>query len=211
MKVCYFVRHGESEANVTRTDPGPESPLTETGQRQAIELSKRCANIDIDVIIASPYLRAHETARVINTTARKPIEVNDLFSERRHESAAPGTKMKESHEMRDSNHFTDPLWREGGGESFQEITRRIDSALKHLIERPEANILVVTHSWFLRALIAVQLFGDELTPQNYQRIWSYLAIKNTGLTVIEYNPSNLYRGWRLITWNDHAHLGEVDN
>ena len=207
MKRVYLVRHGESESNVTGVASGPETPLTPEGERQAAAIADRVTRIDVDVIIASPYLRTKETARIINEIARKPLEYSELFVEKRSPTEHWGKMVYNQGETASSNHFTDPDWKHSDEDNFTEIKTRAIAALEYLLARPEENILVVSHGWFLRVLIAVQLFGEHLTIQEYQLMWRFLSTRNTGLTLVEYDPNNLSQGWRLITWNDHAHLG----
>lgn len=211
MKRVYLVRHGESTGNVNGTDSGPSTPLTLEGERQALELARRLSNVDIDTIIASPYVRTKETARIINETLNKPIEYSDLFVEKRTPSEMWGKQEGDFRNISESRHFIDPAWKHSDDDSFEEIRARAIAALAYLLERQEENLLVVSHGWFLRVLIAIQLFGESLTIDAYRRIWGYLATRNTGLTLVEYDPNNINapinRGWRLITWNDHAHLG----
>ncbi|MDR1629954.1 MAG: histidine phosphatase family protein [Oscillospiraceae bacterium] len=68
----YMTRHGESEGNVRAannvsaaalSEEERENPrLTPLGRRQAFLLGERMAPCDLDVVIASPLLRAVETA-----------------------------------------------------------------------------------------------------------------------------------------------------
>lgn len=207
MKRVYLVRHGESESNVSGIAAGPESPLTTEGERQAAAMADRVSRIDIDIIISSPYLRTKETARIINEIARKPIEYSDLFVEKRNPTEHLGKMIYNPADTRSSEHFTDPNWKHSDEDNFTEIKTRALAALEYLLRRPEENILVVSHGWFLRVFIAAQLFGETLTINEYTKMWRYLATRNTGLTLVEHDENNLNGGWRLITWNDHAHLG----
>jgi probable phosphoglycerate mutase len=86
MEKFYFVRHGETEANLTRMAAGCgwDVELNETGQAQAKALaeSERLAQCkDVTTIYVSPLARARQTAEVINTTLQKPIEVIDALKE----------------------------------------------------------------------------------------------------------------------------------
>jgi probable phosphoglycerate mutase len=70
--MIYFVRHGQSQANVDKVFAGPHlfAPLTVFGRKQAEEEGRRMLDekIHIDHIIASPIERAHETAQIIART-----------------------------------------------------------------------------------------------------------------------------------------------
>lgn len=67
--MLYFVRHGESQANVNQVFAGINrpAPLTQVGRQQA-RLAGRCIlnmNVKIDQIVSSPLERARETAEII--------------------------------------------------------------------------------------------------------------------------------------------------
>ncbi len=72
--ILYLVRHGESEANVERVFDGRERPLTALGRRQAAAAAAWLSARPVDVIFASPYRRAHETAAVIAERVGRPVE-----------------------------------------------------------------------------------------------------------------------------------------
>lgn len=67
--MIYFLRHGESEANVRFTFAGQrdDSPLTSRGERQALraaqELLTACRRVDH--IVSSPLRRATRTAEIV--------------------------------------------------------------------------------------------------------------------------------------------------
>ena len=67
MKTVYFVRHGESEANVDQIIAGGEfeSPLTARGKAQAKTAGKSLKDKKIDVIVSSPMERTRDTAEFI--------------------------------------------------------------------------------------------------------------------------------------------------
>ena len=60
-----LVRHGQSEWNATgRWQGGADPDLTELGRRQAFHAAARIGTVD--VIVASPLIRALETAQIIS-------------------------------------------------------------------------------------------------------------------------------------------------
>lgn len=67
--MIYFVRHGESQANVQQVFAGQsnDSPLTNNGREQAQAAAKdlESKHIVINRIISSPLQRAHQTAIII--------------------------------------------------------------------------------------------------------------------------------------------------
>ena len=67
----YVARHGETEWNVRRKVCGrTDIPLTDTGIEQAKQLAEKAAELDIDIIIASPMIRAQQTATAVSEKNR---------------------------------------------------------------------------------------------------------------------------------------------
>ncbi len=79
----YFVRHGESEANVLEViaNRGWRDGLTEKGRRQAYELATRLQEEVITEIYCSPLKRAVETANIVGTKLGLPVTVTDGLRE----------------------------------------------------------------------------------------------------------------------------------
>ena len=67
--MIYFIRHGESEANLRHVFAGQKdnSLLTDKGIEQAKNegLKIKDLNLNIDTIISSPLIRANETAKIV--------------------------------------------------------------------------------------------------------------------------------------------------
>ncbi len=68
--MIYFIRHGESEANLRHVFAGQKdnSPLTEKGieQAKAEGLKIKEMGLKISKIISSPLIRAHDTAKIVS-------------------------------------------------------------------------------------------------------------------------------------------------
>jgi broad specificity phosphatase PhoE len=95
----------------------------------------------------------------------------------------------------------------GGGE-FEALKERTGRALTYLEERPESHILVVTHGFFMRALLARVIFGDSFTPEELGHITHAIpTTEKTHITVFHYHEDGRKDPWKLWVWNDHAHLG----
>jgi probable phosphoglycerate mutase len=213
MKKIYFVRHGESDANAGGIiKPENEIELTEVGHGQAEFVGKRAAKLNVEIIIASTLLRARQTAEHIANATGLSIETSDLIIERRYPSSNHGLTRNDeivkqvAHmlEMRfgdeDANHSDE--------ETFEEIRERADKALTYLLERPEHTVLVVSHSIFLRVLLAVAVFGSQVTRRETGTIVRSFLTKNTGITLLEHDEERSKDApWIVRTWNDHAHLG----
>ena len=79
----YFVRHGESEANVLRviSDRGWVHPLTEKGRQQARDLGDKLQTAGIAKIYTSPLQRAVQTAEILAQTLGIEFEITGALRE----------------------------------------------------------------------------------------------------------------------------------
>ncbi len=129
----YFVmRHGEAQSNVRGIDDlsgEPDNRLTEKGRQQAVHTAADLKKEKIDIVIASPFLRAQETAKIV---------VKELG-------------------LPDSALMTDERLREAG--SSDDTTRITMGEFIFEVERRYAgkNILLVSHGypiWVLQYVAA---------------------------------------------------------
>ena len=204
----YFVRHGESTANFANKHeevPGM-APLTEAGKAQAHKVGKRLVGKDIEVIIASPYVRAKDTAAIISEEMGAPVEINPLIHERLRPSILSGMLYDDADAQTIQTeiraHWGED-WHHSDEESFVDVGKRIRMFLNELINRKEQVVVIIAHDILLRRMMSIMIFGDELTGTLDEKIYRFLQIRNTGITLCEYSEE--YK-WRMISWNDHAHL-----
>ena len=212
-KTIYFVRHGQSEDNSAPVFQSPDSPLSAKGREQAISIAKRVSKLAFETLISSPFLRATQTAEAIAALTGKKPELSDLFVERikpTNINGKPYTDKNASTVWREweMSLFT-PGMRVDDGENFDDITMRADNALSFLERRKEKSLVVVTHGYFLRTIIARVLLGDSITSEQFKNFQSVARMENTGLTVIKYQSGFEEKSaWRLWIYNDHAHLAD---
>ncbi len=207
-KHVYFVRHGESEENVSRVVLGPDAALTEQGVVQAARVAERVEGLMVDALIASSFVRAQETAAAIAARTGLAVETTDLFAERRYPSMLTG------------KHEDDPMNREAlaamytgpdvheryaDEETFAEFMNRAREALRFLEQHPAERLCVVTHAIFTRALANVVAFDGALSKDLFLYTRRHMPVTNTGITYMQHDQNA--HGWQLITWNDQAHLG----
>ncbi len=210
-KTIYFVRHGQSEDNAAPIFQSPNSPLNETGRKQTERIAQRVSKLCFDALIASPFQRAKQTAEVIARATGKIPEYSELFVE----SVTP----TDIHGKAYADGKANGLWREwkkslytpdlrvADGENFDDLLARADKALAFLQDRPEPSIVVVTHGYFLRTIVARVLLGKLLSGAAFRSIQKAVSMENTGLTVLRYHAAfEEDPAWRLWIYNDHAHL-----
>ena len=78
-----FVRHGQTEWNARRWIQGrTDIPLNEMGREQARAQAKALVGTEIDVIYASPMLRARETAEIIQQASNAALCFDERLVER---------------------------------------------------------------------------------------------------------------------------------
>ncbi len=203
----YLIRHGESEANHKGIKQDAEDPLSSRGREQARFLAHRVERLPIDVMIASPYARTRQTAEIILERLKAPIEWRDDIIEKGTPSEIIGlpyedSKVTEVLRLTLENH-KNPDWRYSDEESYNEFRARARSLLRHLESRTEGHILVVSHGAYIRMLLALLIFGDNATHEEFGRTFLLFRNKNTGISILDYTKE---RGWIIKTWNDHAHL-----
>jgi len=79
----YFIRHGESEANVLReiSNRGLKHPLTDLGRRQVEALARELRGESVARIYTSPLLRAVQTAEILSERLALPVTVDPALRE----------------------------------------------------------------------------------------------------------------------------------
>jgi glucosyl-3-phosphoglycerate phosphatase len=207
MKTVYFVRHGSTEGNETRAYQHVHTPLSELGRRQAACVARRFARIPVDLVITSDMERAAETGRCIAERNGLPMVVDPLFQEILRPAIVRG-KGRDAPEVLEIMRFLAEHWanarvKHSDEENFFDLKTRALTALAHLAERPERRLLVVTHGTFLCMLLCCMMAGEGVSPQWFDRVHQFLVLKNTALSMCEYDQGK----WQLVSWNDHAHLG----
>jgi 2,3-bisphosphoglycerate-dependent phosphoglycerate mutase len=210
-KTVYFVRHAQSVDNAAPVFQSLESPLSETGLRQARLIAARVSKLSFEALIASPLRRAKETAAIIAQAAGMAPEYSELFVERIRTPLIGGKPYndKEASALWQGwqKDFYTPGIRMADGESFGDIIERADAALAFLKARTERSLVVVTHGYFARTIIARILLGDLLSGELFQRFQRLTSMENTALTILRYHGAFEEEPcWRLWTHNDCAHL-----
>lgn len=211
MKTLFFVRHGETEGNKQNAYQFETVPLSEEGLRQAAFVTERFKTIPIETIISSDFVRASQTAATIGTALNLPIEHSPFLQEIHRPEVVRG-KRKDSPEAQEimhqiQAHFADPEWHHSNEENFFDLKARAQKAIQMIVSHSEERILIVTHGFMLRMIVMVMAFGEELTPEVYRKLDQFFVVKNTGITMVQENKGV----YSLLTWNDHAHLGEANS
>ncbi len=161
MRLYVVARHGESTLNLERRvngDPSVPVALTAKGRDEARLLGRQVAHVPIEVCVHSRFGRTRETAEIALAGRDVPFETEPLLDD----IDIGELEGKTLDDYRDwkRGHTRDDVF--PGGESLNDAARRYARAYRRLIDRPESQILVVTHEIPLRYAINAGDGSDDL-------------------------------------------------
>ena len=166
-----LIRHGESEGNVTRifTTTPTTLALTELGRKQARDAASVIRQISRPRhVIASPYVRAHDTGLIIATELNLPFEVREGLHER--ETGEFAGKPYESIFTAEGYDHSQPwTWIPPGGESYEHVRDRVGPILDEIASRfPHDDVVVVSHGGVMVSMWAYMTgrWDDAHVPSN---------------------------------------------
>ena len=178
----YFVRHGESQANVDHVFAGIShpAPLTERGSQQARLAGQRIldANIRIDQIISSPLERAYDTAVIIASCLGLDVSGIKLDA-RLIEYNVGGLTGQSTHEVTAQQLVGAP-----GAEDPAVFQHRVTAALEDAARAP-GNVLIVSHGGVGQVIEATR---QRLDPARFFELKSYLNGQVVELGDVPRNP-----------------------
>lgn len=145
--IVYIVRHGEVPHNALRQYNNKDEDLNAQGIFQANELRNKIKNIDYDIIISSPLIRAKHTAQIINVKNREII-IDDRIKERE-----PGDLSGKSLDVtnRDEYWNYNTTIQYGSSENIKSFFDSVFSFLNELKNENFSSVLVVAHSGVSKA------------------------------------------------------------
>ena len=146
----WLVRHAETEWSRDRRHTGrTDVPLIDEGRSRAAELRGRLAEVEFDLVLCSPLVRARETASLAGLDGRR-LELRDGLMEWDYGSYE-GVRTSEIRGERPDWY----LWTDGcpGGESPSDVSARVDAVISEVLG-VGGNACLVAHGHVLRALAA---------------------------------------------------------
>ncbi len=143
----YIVRHGEVPHNALKQYNNENEDLNENGIRQANELKEKIRNINYDIIISSPLLRAKHTAQIINVN-NKEILINDKLKERDPGNLS-GKPLTVTNRDEYWNYNTTITY--GTSENIRDFFMRVHNFLDDLKKEDYESVLIVAHSGVSKA------------------------------------------------------------
>jgi probable phosphoglycerate mutase len=203
-----LVRHGESNTTVARVIGGYRtcSGLSAVGRKQAEALASRLARtheISADLLVASNFARAIETAEIIAPALGElPVLVDAEMGEHDPGPELDGVSFEaylEKHGMPDWEN--DPFGVSfPDGETLAEFQYRVGRGLHRLVEENDGRTVVVAcHGGVVdaafRTLLRLPMTGS-------------FELRTTNTSLTEFVRVRSGR-WQLIRYNDAAHLEGV--
>ena len=158
----YIARHGETQWNVDNRISGrTDVPLTDRGLQQAKLLAQNAMGKGIEVIIASPLLRARQTAQAVSDAIGVPIQIDQRLIELDFGIFEGGSRSDPDFQRTRGQMPT----RYPGGESAFMLAHRVYSCLEDVKRDYDGKtVLLVCHGGVCRM---VRSYFEDLTNEEY--------------------------------------------
>lgn len=201
------MRHGQTAWNASgRAQGQTEIPLDEIGRDQAARVGEHLARVasarpGIEVW-SSDLGRCRETVAPLLANAPLPITYHPELRERTFGEW-------EGEPLADIRQRLDALAREAGlaqtisirppgGESFEDVWRRVIPVADRLAESLKVrSVIVVSHGGFSSLLLARLIAASPETARSFR-------LRNTSVTELELRPDGAFQ---LVRFDDTQHLG----
>lgn len=201
----YLVRHGQTAHNRDGLALGrADVPLTELGERQAAAVGNRFSRERVDRVFASPLIRARATALPIAEARGLEIETRDALTEMDvgHTEGMTFAAMRREHAA-----FLE-LWardegtslRIPGGESLEDLARRLDPFLDELRSLSAERVVVVSHNFVVKIAVC-RLLGLELSK------FRSISVDLASVTTVELRNRRVF----VHVSNDRCHLESLEH
>lgn len=163
MKI-YLTRHGQTDFNKRDIVLGStDIELNETGLSQAEELAEKVSGLDVDIIIASPMLRAMKTAQFVAEKNGLEIITDNRLREWNYGEYEGKTRFTDGFAENKKN-FGVKMGKTG--ESLLQLAQRVYSALDDIIKNySEKNVLIVSHGGVCRV---IETYFHDMTTAEFE-------------------------------------------
>ena len=158
----YVARHGQTEYNAQNRICGvTDLPLTEKGLQQAEALAQKLKDKNIDVIIASPLIRAQQTAAAVSGAIGVPVITDSRITEQNY-------GIYEGKDRGDMGFYANKRQfavKYPQGESMFQLAGRIYPFLDAIKEKyTDKNVLLVCHGGVCRM---IKTYFEDMTNEDY--------------------------------------------
>lgn len=202
MTRIYFIRHGQSMANVHDLVAGfYDTPLSELGNSQAQLTAEFLKDVSFDAVYASDLQRAYDTG----CTVAKMHDLTPIKCEGLRENFAGEWEGKPFSEIATHPAFDDWMHHPErfcfpGGESLQECQARVISAVREIISKhPHGTICIATHA------VAMRVLECHWRQCPISQINTIPWVGNASITIVDYDEHN---NAIVVERDNVSHLGE---
>ncbi len=196
------VRHGRTAANAGGLLQGRiDNPLDPVGERQAAAIGEVVRTLDRPRLVASPLLRARQTAVHVAQAAGLPadeVTIDERFIELDYGSF-DGVPVRDVPAATWAAWRADPTFAPPGGESLASLQDRVETACRDLAaEAAERDVVVVCHVSPMKAAVAWALgVGPETS-------WR-MHVAQAAICRVRTAPGNP----SLTSFNETLHLAGI--
>lgn len=208
-----LLRHGQSTGNVARAEAeaaghqvidiaerDADVPLTRLGEEEAAAAGEWLARNPVDVVIASPYVRAAETARIALAAAGGAAMPGHLVLDERLRDrelgvldllTSKGVRELQPHEHVRKQRHGKFYYRPPGGESWADVVLRMRSLLRDLSSDADGRrVLLVAHEM---TVFTLRYLLEGIPESELVRIAARTDVPNGSITAWRYVMEGRYR------------------
>ncbi len=202
-----LVRHGETAWNALGRFQGrTDVPLSPEGKRQAFELSQRLRDLPLTRVVASPLIRAHETAEIVARVHQLPVATDDRLIEISHgdwEGKFADDAWRTDPEILE-RYRTNPGRDDPAGpkaETLGSVFHRSWAGFEDATHGLGADdcVLIAAHDAVNRAILC-QVLGLST-----ERVWSFRQAPAT----LNYLAGTSLQTLQVVRLNDYSHVSPL--
>lgn len=158
----YVARHGQTQYNAQNKVCGvTDLPLTKTGIAQADALAQKMKDKNIDIIIASPLMRAQQTAKAVAEAVGVQIITDSCITEQNY-GIYEGADRKDERFLANKSQFAVKYPK---GESMMQVAGRVYPFLDEIKQKYAGkNVLLVCHGGVCRV---IKTYFEDMTNTEY--------------------------------------------
>jgi len=202
MAELILARHGETAWNVEKVFRGrADVDLNRVGLKQAELLGKYLSNWELEAIYSSPLRRALDTANMVARYQKVAVRVAEGLTDFDYGEwqSVPEQEVKKLYPALLNEWHSNPhKVRTPGGESLEDVRRRVVELINDILPRHRGNVLLVSHRVVIKVLICYLLGLDN------SHFWN-ISQDVAGITIFNYADGRFV----LTKHNETSHLQEL--
>jgi broad specificity phosphatase PhoE len=197
IKTIYLVRHGATGYNDRDLFQGVlDNSLSERGKQESEKLALRLKDETIDIMFHSPLTRARQTAEIINRYHQAELYQVDGFIEMDMGDWEGLNFFKVVKEQADiyQQLVSDPFAKVPGGESFDQVFKRVKPGVDKVMASKEKSILISAHAMVNRAILGHLLGLEPIKARKFRmdncafsRLLKYRTLEGENIVVDIWN------------------------